>query len=234
MNPTSHSGDPSATRDRLLAGAEIEFAEHGFDGASLRGITATAGTNLAAVNYHFGSKEGLFREVFCQRMGPINDQRLSLLDEATADASADGPTVESILGAFLGPALALRSSPNGERLLPLMARLFSEPADRVAPLFAVFSEVWGRFLAALCAALPDLPQEEVAWRLHFAIGSMSHVLQKLPKLPKPIGGLIELSDEDATRWLVTYLTAGFHAPRSTRPASETATDQADPEEHHHA
>ena len=66
---------PVATKDRILDAAESLFMEHGFEATSLRSITAAAGVNLAAVNYHFGSKEELFQAVLTRRLDPMNQER---------------------------------------------------------------------------------------------------------------------------------------------------------------
>ena len=70
---------PVATKDRILDAAEALFMEHGFEATSLRSITAAAAVNLAAVNYHFGSKEELFQAVLTRRLDPMNQERLDLL-----------------------------------------------------------------------------------------------------------------------------------------------------------
>ena len=66
--------------------------EHGFAETSLRMITARAEVNLAAVNYHFGSKEALIREVFQRHLGPLNAARIAYLDRLEAQAA--GPAAE--------------------------------------------------------------------------------------------------------------------------------------------
>src|SRR5262252_5809342 len=71
---------PVATKDRILDAAEALFMEHGFEATSLRSITAAAGVNLAAVNYHFGSKEELFQAVLTRRLDPMNQERIELLE----------------------------------------------------------------------------------------------------------------------------------------------------------
>ena len=86
VNNTTHD-----TRDRLLDTAERLFAERGVDATSLRHITTEAEANLASVNYHFGSKEALFRQIFARRIGPINEERLRLLDACEAN---NPPTLE--------------------------------------------------------------------------------------------------------------------------------------------
>ena len=74
------------TRDRILDAAEAAFMRYGFEGASMRTITAAAGVNLAAANYHFGSKEGLLCAVFRRRLDGLNRERLAVLDVLEAEA----------------------------------------------------------------------------------------------------------------------------------------------------
>ena len=70
---------PDETRDKILGAAEQLFAHHGFEGTSLRAVTGLAEVNLASANYHFGSKEGLLKAVIERRIGPVNEERLSML-----------------------------------------------------------------------------------------------------------------------------------------------------------
>jgi AcrR family transcriptional regulator len=68
------------TRERILDAAERLFMAHGYEGTSMRQITGEA-VNLAAVNYHFGSKESLMQEVFRRRLDWLNEERMRVLDE---------------------------------------------------------------------------------------------------------------------------------------------------------
>ena len=99
---------PPSTKDRILDAAEELFASQGYDATSLRGLTQAAEVNLAAVNYHFGSKRKLFQAVFERRVGPINRERLALL-EAREDRGPEPPSVEELLQILIGPALRLRA-----------------------------------------------------------------------------------------------------------------------------
>src|SRR5580704_13248627 len=95
------------TKDRILDAAERLFARDGFEATSLRAITTEASVNLAAVNYHFQSKEALVQAVIGRRMGPANAQRLALLDAYEAQA-VDAPVpLEKIMDAFLRPVVAM-------------------------------------------------------------------------------------------------------------------------------
>src|SRR6059036_3181340 len=95
------------TRARILDAAERLFAEHGYDGASLRDITAQAGVNLAAVNYHFRTKESLIQAVFARRLAPVNQRRLALLDACEASAAGGRLQLEEVVRALISPVLRL-------------------------------------------------------------------------------------------------------------------------------
>ncbi|MDX1389772.1 MAG: TetR/AcrR family transcriptional regulator [Acidobacteriota bacterium] len=209
--------DPKATKDRILDAAEERFADEGFS-TSLRSITAHAGVNLAAIHYHFGSKEALLESVFVRRLAPINRERIELLD-AIESSPTGARSVERILEAFVGPALRLYNAGDevGPRLMRLCGRILAEPSDDVQELFlAQFKEVAGRFTAAFRRALPELPAEELFWRIHFVIGAMAHTMAGSHRLRFLSGGLCETGDADATiRRLVDFLAAGLRAPVGT-------------------
>src|SRR5437868_9978051 len=95
------------TKTRILDVAEGLFMEHGCEATSLRQLTAAAGVNLAAVNYHFGSKEELFQAVLTRRLDPMNQERIERLDRLEREAAARPLTCERILSAMLIPALRL-------------------------------------------------------------------------------------------------------------------------------
>src|SRR5512135_2921410 len=102
---------PAATKERILDTAETLFMEQGFEGTSLRAITAAAGVNLAAVNYHFGSKEDLFQAVLTRRLDPMNQQRVDLLARYEQEAGPEPVRCERILSALFIPALRLARDP---------------------------------------------------------------------------------------------------------------------------
>src|SRR2546423_1616319 len=96
------------TKQRILDVAEQQFAEQGFAGTSLRRIIAEAEVNLAAVHYHFHSKESLLEAVLMRRMAPLNEERLALLTSVEQGASKEeGAALEDILSAFIGPPMRL-------------------------------------------------------------------------------------------------------------------------------
>lgn len=204
------------TRTRLLDSAEQLFAERGIDATSLRAITTAADANLASVNYHFGSKDALFREVVSRRIGPVNAERLRLLAEIERIASTEPPALEAVLNAFLSPALHLESQQesSGKNIMCLMGRLYSEPrAEELKMMFfAEFKEVFERFIPAIQRCLPDLPKVDILWRFFFMVGSMAHLMSASDVLSHASGGLCNPNDTESNlARLVDFSAAGFRA-----------------------
>ena len=145
--------ESQSTSERVLRAAEALFAERGFETVSLRDITRAAEANVAAVNYHFGSKEKLVDAVVERHVTPINKERLRLLEEYENEYGVDGVPVRKILEAFLAPVLRhMVSGEMSEHLFgKFMGRLIGERGyslpKTVRPLFAVMA---GRVSAALC------------------------------------------------------------------------------------
>lgn len=214
-NPT-----PTDTKSDLLEAAERLFAEHGIARSSLRAITQEAGANLAAVNYHFGSKEGLVRAVFARRLEPLNRERLALLDRCLESARGE-PKLECVLHALVGPALQMmRDGEPGQRCFAeLMGRAITAPEVRVRSLLLnEFREVKQRFTEVFATLLPHLSQEELVWRIHFMIGAMAHTVAGSFFFTPDADGVVDTSDvEGMTLKLVNFLAAAMSAPATRSP-----------------
>ncbi len=203
------------TKDQILDAAERLFAVHGIDSVSLRTITQEAGVNLAAVNYHFGSKEALVTEVFARRVGQVNRERLRLLSEYEARVGAGPMEVEEVLRAFLAPAIYLSQDPErGGMVMQLCGRVYTESKEYMDGVFdELFREIIERFGAAFQRALPELPFREIFWRAHFAIGAMVHTMRDSNKLVRLSKGLCDPSDaESVIERMVQFTAAGMRAP----------------------
>jgi AcrR family transcriptional regulator len=213
------------TRQKILDAAEKLFARHGFESTSLRSIIASAGVNLAAIHYHFRSKEGLIRAVIEKRFAPVNDERLRLLAEFEKQTDGKAARVEEILEAFLAPMLriGLLDSGQGRLLMQLGGRLLQasdEMLEKAAG--AEFERVAVRFLSALQKALPSLTRQEIAWRMNFTIGAAARALfGGIPVKVLSSASHENLHERDVQRVLerlITYTTAGMRAPaRNHRP-----------------
>jgi AcrR family transcriptional regulator len=190
------------TKTRILKAAEKLFGLRGFDATSLRDITAEAQVNLAAVNYHFQSKESLIDSIIERCMGPVNRRRIEMLE-----AAGPSPSVEQIVAAFLSPLLMMEVFSAG----PFVGRVFSNPSLFVERVYKKhLIDVVERFSEAIGAALPDLPPEERFWRLQFMAGSMSHLLALSGVMPLMSGQPFDPAV--VMPRLVTFLAAGMRAP----------------------
>ncbi len=204
------------TKQRILDAAEQLFAEHGFDGASLRSITTVAGVNLAAVNYHFKSKEALIQEVLARKLGPINRQRLDLLDAYEAEAGQRPVAIEKLVYAMVGPMLPPTAHPAGAGMTfgTVMGRVYLERNVKLQQL--IVSELQGvirRFAAAFHRAIPAVPPGELYWRMFFTMGVVSHTLAASDMLALISDGACDPSDPDATlKRLVAYIVPALRAP----------------------
>src|SRR5690349_12958052 len=212
--PAATSG---ATKDRILDAAEARFMEHGFEATSMRALTAAAGVNLAAVNYHFGTKEVLFQAVLVRRLDPMNQQRVELLTRLEQMARPQPLACDRIMLALFIPALKLARDParGGKDFLRLLGRAYADPAPFIRQfLSSQYAQMITRFKAAFARALPELPRKELSWRLHFIMGALSYTLAGTDalKLIAELNPEQATSDEILLRRLAPFLLAGLTAP----------------------
>lgn len=224
LDRSSPLKEPSTadTKTNLLDAAEHLFAHEGVDRASLRAITQAAGANLAAVHYHFGSKEALVREVLARRLSPLNERRIELLDRVEGEGSA--PAVEDIVRAFVQPTLEMvQRERGGHAFARFVCRTFSEPDETFHDIILdQFRGIVTRFSTALARALPDLPREELFWRFHFMVGSMVHTAGLGFLAHRLSNGLCNPADLDGlTTRLVGFLSGGLQAEASPLPGGNT-------------
>ena len=220
---------PVATKDRILDAAESLFMEHGFEATSLRSITAAAGVNLAAVNYHFGSKEELFEAVLTRRLDPMNQERLDLLTALEHAAEPRPVPCEQILSAMFVPALKLARDRErgGKNFLRLLGRAYADPAPFIRQFLSEqYAVMIARFKSAFARALPELPPKELSWRLHFIMGALSYTLAGTDalKLIAELTPAESANDEMLLRRLAPFLLAGLQMPMPDSSAADHALD----------
>jgi AcrR family transcriptional regulator len=193
------------TREKIMDTAEWLFGQYGYSATSLRHIISEAGVNLAAIHYHFGSKQDLLDQVILRKAAPVNERRIKLLDQFEAEAAPQPVRVEKILEAFIAPAIMIDKSPD---FVKLMGRVHSEG---LMPNIAQrhFQPIIDRFLAALKRALPSMSAEELAWKTHFALGAMAHTLTGRP-LTFPEAA--RESPERVVQRLIAFIGSGFCTP----------------------
>jgi AcrR family transcriptional regulator len=196
-----------STRERLLNVAEQRFGEGGYEGTSLRAITVAAAANIAAVNYHFGSKEALLRAAVARAMAPVNTERRRRLDQLEAKGQ---PTAEQLIRAFIEPGLdlVLRRGDRGPVVARFIGRVAFDPSQRIRELYAAESDpVEARYLSALQAALPRAAPESVAFGYVNMLGLLAlHQSQALTRAP----GTVDVEDPaKLAENLIAFLVAAF-------------------------
>ena len=207
------NGRGAATRKKILRAAEKLFAENGFEATSLRMITAAAGVNLAAVNYHFHTKDDLIRSVFEERLRPLNHALLEGVHGYRAALGARRPRLEEVLRVFLEPALRLRAGANGVAVGRLLGRTYVE-TSRVAR-DAFFDRIWEiaqPFMEALRRALPGVSEVDLIWNVHFAAGVMAHTMAGTEHLKVISGGRCDAeAGGGLLERVVAFIAAGMRA-----------------------
>ena len=210
------NASPFSTKERILGAAESLFATHGFAGASLRQVTAAAKVNLAAVNYHFGSKDKLIEEVFRRRLDELNTRRLGALGSL---AQRPDTTLEAVLEAYIGPALDLsRTGGGGAAFVRVLARAYAEHNETLRKFLSEnYGHVLRQFAAEFQRLLPSLSKEELYWRLDIVTGALTYAMADFGIIQRKNEVAEQAHREQAAGHLVQFAAAGLRAP-SPHPA----------------
>jgi AcrR family transcriptional regulator len=208
---------PHETRTRILDAAEELFMLHGFEATSMRQLTARAGVNLAAVNYHFGSKDALIEAVFRRRLDQMNATRIAELDRLEKEGGGGPPSPQQIIGAFIGASLRMieDASGGGRNFIRLLGRTYTDPQKHIRSLIGqLYAPAMERYKAAFERALPQMPRDELIWRMHFMFGTLAYTLAATDTV-QLIAGCKPEDRYDARLLearLTAFLQAGLLAP----------------------
>jgi AcrR family transcriptional regulator len=220
------------TKDRILDVAERLFADNGVGGTSLRDITSEAGVNLAAVNYHFGSKEELLAAALERRMRAINERRIVLLDALEGSSVRGAPSLEAVLRVLIAPIFE-KEREWGEaavKFRKLLGRVHYETnEDFNAGVLKHFEDVIARFEAALHRAIPELDRREVDLRLAFLVGGIAYsmwgewltvYLQRPSRSAEAMGVTLSRDPDELLEELIQFGAGGMTA-RSVKATKRT-------------
>ena len=199
-----------STKDRILYAAEELFAQQGFASTSLRQVTSRADVNIAAVNYHFGSKENLVNEVFRRRMDDMSRERLAALQRAV---EAHPGELEPILAAFVEPALAMAQDRHGGgAFIRVIARAYAESNESLRKFLSdQYGHVPREFAKALGACVSGLGKEDLYWRLDFLSGALTYAMADFGLIKRPAGVSEAVHRQRAAKALIRFAAAGFQA-----------------------
>jgi AcrR family transcriptional regulator len=201
----------SETVERILDAAEQLFAEKGFAETSLRLITSKAGVNLAAVNYHFGSKKALIQAVFSRFLGPycISLDRELERRQARPESRA---SLEELLEILVEQALVVqpRSGNDLSIFMRLLGLAFSQSQGHLRRyLEDMYGKVFRRYMLLLNEAAPRVPPIELFWRVHFMLGAAAFSMSGI----KALRAIAETDFDRAGHALDGAFPGGRHACR---------------------
>jgi AcrR family transcriptional regulator len=209
------------TRTAILAAAERLYADRGFGDVTLRDIVAAANVNLAAVNYHFGSKDELIAELFVTRSLATNRERLNEL-KAAEEAGGGRAGIDAIFHALVGPTLrgCLGPDREGSTAARFMIRASIESVPPIRRIKNREVDHLRKFAAAMRRSLPDRSEVDLYWGLHFALAMAHHTIRERERLTKLSDGKCDLNDvqgiiDRVVAVSVTALTGGEPQTRTS-------------------
>lgn len=170
------------TQIKLIQAAEHEFADHGFHGTSIRDITSRAGANVASVNYHFKSKEGLFMAMIRYRIEPLNALRLKLLQEYLDENQGKPIPLETLIDIMVRPLVnAFHQGSGRKAFIRAMERGMSEEEKFTDSLYQdVLAELITTFRHELGRTLSNAPAGIVDTCFAYISGCISGTFQRKP------------------------------------------------------
>lgn len=203
------------TKTKILNAAELLFADKGFATTSLREITSEAEVNLAAVNYHFGSKKELIKALMKRYLDELSPVLVESLSKVLKEEGQ--PTLEQVFTAFVEPLLTLNEyRDNGTSIfLQLLGRSYTDSQGFLRWFITTnYPGILDNFVAAVHKAYPELSTEDIFWRLHFTMGTAVFTMSST-------GALIDIAESDfgtkvdvagVIYRIIPYVAAGVGAP----------------------
>lgn len=206
----------SDTVDRILDAAEVLFAEQGFSETSLRMITSKASVNLAAVNYHFGSKNALIHAVFARFLTPFSDTLGQAFDDLERRCNGKPPTLDQTLRALTESALCMpqRNDRGISIFMRLLGLAYTQSQGHLRKfLEQEYSQPFGRFMRLLKEATPQLSAVDRYWRIQFMLGATAFTMSSSDALRDILQNKlgVETTVQEIVARLVPFLAAGMQA-----------------------
>jgi AcrR family transcriptional regulator len=215
------------TRTAIISAAERLYADRGFADVTLRDIVAAADVNLAAVNYHFGSKDELIAELFVTRSIALNRERLREL-RAAEEKGGGSADIHAILRALVAPVMRDCLGPENERSTGarFMIRASIESVPPIRRIKNREVDHLRKFIAAMRRALPGRDDVDLYWGLNFALAMSHHTIREKERLTKLSEGQCDLNDVagiiDRVVSVSVMALAGSEAPAKKTPGKVAA------------
>ena len=201
-------------RERLLDAGEELFAEHGFDGVTVRDVTRKTKVDVALAHYYFGTKRGLFDAVFLRRAAILNEERLKSIDAYQINPGPGGATIEGFIQAFLGPVME-RCAHGGrgwKNYMAIVAQVNNTPKWGGETMGRYFDPVIHRLVDALRGIMPGARDDDLYWSYHFLSGALTLTFAETGRVDRLSSGACRSSDYDAVKSrMAPFIAAGFQA-----------------------
>ena len=213
---------PRDTKTEILNAAERLFAEKGYDGTAIREITRAANVNVAAIHYHYGTKEEVLRGVTDRIVGPLNSRRFELLDIALDNAQPQPPSIESILDALIRPDIETLQElhKRGPTVAHFLGRTYMDPTPWIQQMGQEqFAEAQTRFFPVPATSLGDLSSEEISWRMYRVTAVLIHLFATWPGV-----GLTDAEAEDTLARLIRFLAPALQASSPENATKEVSSE----------
>ena len=210
--PNNKEGAGQAMRERILDAAEELFAEHGFDGVTVRQVTRKAAVDVALAHYYFGTKKGLFDSVFLRRAAVINDARLKAIDDYQINPGPGGATVEGFIQAFLDPIIErlANNEPGWKNYLAIVAQVNNTPKWGGETMARYFDPIIHRLIDAIRGIMPGAHDVDLYWSYQFLSGALTLTFAETGRIDLLSSGLCRSSDYEAMRTrMAPFIAAGF-------------------------
>lgn len=201
------------TKLQILNAAESLFASHGFVNTSMRMITQQADVNLAAVNYHFGSKKNLIQSVLQRYF----DEAIPLMDDNLQQWLQSGSQSSiSLVESLALPLIEMeKKKPRSIALfVQLLGRGYSETQGHLrAFIMSNYGSTIETMLTAFERLLPNVGRDEIFWRLHFALGSCVFSLSSTKALTEIAMADFDQSPsiESMIKRLISFVASGIES-----------------------
>lgn len=205
------------TVDKILDAAQSLFSERGFAETSLRMITSKAGVNLAAVNYHFGSKEALIQATFARFLTPFSREFREQLSCYVADVGEDKVEITHMIAIMASSAqvIAGQRGQDVSVFMRLMGLAYSQAQDHLRKyLKEHYADVFKPFMRLLKTSCPEMKPIEWFWRIHFVLGTLAFIMSSVDSLQAMAASDLSVNSQftDMIGYLATFVSAGLQAP----------------------
>lgn len=217
---TMRAATQGGCKEAIIEAAEELFAQHGFAATSLRQITAEAGSNLASVNYHFGTKAALITVILQRMLGPLAEARMRNFTRITESGKV--PSLEELLWAYYEPFFEMldSSQQEGHRRRQIFGRLANEPDEEIRKsITSIAGAATEKYFHAFRQAVPDLPDDEFVWRFKMMHGIVTvHFAEAVLPATDAIASAIQptkaepASEARSRTWLMASLLTAWRAP----------------------